>query len=103
MENSLQIIDKLNKAVAVIRDHCDTLRRENRILKQEFEALKAKNESLSESLKEKEEKLILARMSNGLDQGEDNNSQKKVLKQRIQRLIKDIDKSIALLSDAKKN
>ena len=53
MDKKLQIIERLNEAVRIIRNNASAARSENRRLKQEFEALKAQNERLREYLKEK--------------------------------------------------
>ena len=98
MDKKLQIIERLNEAVRIIRNNTSAARSENRRLKQEFEALKAQNERLRESLKEKEEELRMARMATGVKDG----SGAAALKQQIQRMIKDIDKSIALISESRK-
>ena len=95
MENHLQIIDKLITSVRSIREHARILRDENYRLKQEFETLKQENKGLFESLKEKEEELRMARLAQGVNDPK----QTAALKAQIQRMIKDIDKSIALLSD----
>lgn len=95
MENYLQIIDKLITSVRIIREHNRVLRDENRKLKQEFETLKEENKGLVESLKEKEEELRMARLAQGVKDPKQNAA----LKAQIQRMIRDIDKSIALLSD----
>ena len=95
MEKYLQIIDKLITSVRIIREHARILRDENYRLKQEFETLKQENKGLFESLKEKEEELRMARLAQGVNDPK----QTAALKAQIQRMIKDIDKSIALLSD----
>ena len=94
MDINLEIIDRLNKAVRIVRENSKYLRYENRKLKQEFEALKAENERLSESLKEKEEELRVAKLASGVREGSNTDA----LRQQIARLVKDIDKSVALIS-----
>lgn len=94
MDTNLEIIERLKQAARILREHSEYLRYENRKLKQEFNALKAENERLSESLKEKEEELRVAKLASGAREC----SNTDVLRQQIARLIRDIDKSVELIS-----
>ena len=98
MDKKLEIIDRLSQAVRIVRENSKYLRYENLKLRQEFEALKAENERLSESLKERQEGLRVAKLAEGVREG----SNTEALRQQIGRLIKDIDKSIRLISEQKK-
>lgn len=98
MDKNLEIIERLSQAVRVVRENSAYLRYENLKLKQELEALKAEKERLSESLKEKQEELRVAKLAGSVREGSNTDA----LRQQIARLIKDIDKSIALISEQKK-
>lgn len=98
MDKNLEIIERLNQAVRVVRENSAYLRYENQKLKQELEALKAEKERLGESLKEKQEELRVAKLAGSIREG----SNTEALRQQIARLIKDIDKSIALISEQRK-
>ena len=94
MDTNLEIIERLKHAAGILREHSEYLRYENRKLKQEFNALRAENERLSESLKEKEEELRVAKLASGARECSNTDA----LRQQIARLIRDIDKSVALIS-----
>lgn len=98
MDKILEIIDRLDQASDVIRERSRYLDYENRKLKQELEALKVENERLSESLKEKEEELRVAKLASSVREGSNTDA----LRQQIARLIRDIDRSVALISRQKK-
>lgn len=98
MDKILEIIDRLDQASDVIRERSRYLDYENRKLKQELEALKVENERLSESLKEKEEELRVAKLASSVREGSNTDA----LRQQIARLIRDIDRSVALISGQKK-
>lgn len=98
MDKNLEIIERLSQAVRVVRENSEYLRYENLKLKQELEALKAEKERLSESLKEKQEELRVAKLAGSVREGSNTDA----LRQQITRLIKDIDKSIAFISEQKK-
>lgn len=98
MDKILEIIDRLDQASDVIRERSQYLDYENRKLKQELEALKVENERLSESLKEKEEELRVAKLASSVREGSNSDA----LRQQIARLVKDIDRSVALISGQKK-
>ena len=98
MDKILEIIDRLDQASDVIRERSRYLDYENRKLKQELEALKVENERLSESLKEKEEELRVAKLASSVREGSNTDA----LRQQIARLIRDIDRSVALISGQRK-
>ena len=98
VDKILETIERLGKAVRAIREKSEYFRYENRKLKQELEASKAENERLSESLKEKEEELRVAKLASSIREGSNTDA----LRQQIARLVKDIDRSVALISGQKK-